>query len=222
MARKFSDEKFFEYTDKLEGGSVNYMFLIYDQAGGFHVATGFGITFLKPDDAVELPWLIEKGGGASAPQIKADYAIIEKKTDIAGGPGQPHRMGGDPVWKPLTSCRLTPDGLKQGVAKMLENKLRVLRANFPEFDDWPADAQLAAASIQWAGDVKTGWPKLTKALLAKDWAVASTQCSFAETKDTNVFLKMRSQRQVTLFKNAQRVKEGAATEDHLDWETVLP
>lgn len=222
MARSFTDDQFIKYTDKLEGGGANWMYLIYDPNGGFHVATGYGITFLSVDDALELPWFYQKAGGASKPQVEADYATIWAKTDLAGGPGKPHKMGGDPAWPPLTGCRLTPDGIKIGVLKIMERKLKVLRGNFPQYDDWPGSAQLAAISIQWAGDVKGGWPNLTKSCLVQNWEEASTRCSFAVTKDTNAYLALRSKYQVTLFKNAQRVKDGAAPVTHVDWETVLP
>jgi hypothetical protein len=217
MALKFTDDQFFEYTDKLEGGSVTWMFLIWDPNGGYHVATGFGITFMKVSDATALDWLYREAGGASKAQIEADYAAIQKRTDLAGGPGKPHKMGGDPVWKTLTGCRLTKDGLKKGVIRLLKGKLAKLRMDFPEFDEWPADAQLAAVSVQWAGDVKSGWPKLTKACRAQDWEAASKQCTFQVTKDTNAFLALRSKRQVILFRNAQRVKDGEALPDHLNW-----
>ncbi|AKV03207.1 hypothetical protein AKJ09_09870 [Labilithrix luteola] len=79
-----------------------------------------------------------------------------------------------------------------------------LRARFPSFPDWPADAQLAILSLAWACGPAFHFPRLEAALRACDWRTAAIECRIADDAGT---VKLRNAANRTMLRNAAAVVE---------------
>jgi hypothetical protein len=167
-------DNFWPFTSALEG-VVPWMYL--DVLGLVTVAIGNLID--TPDSALALPF-VYKGTTERATRdaILREWSMVKAhKTAARDG----HR-----VLETETSLRLTPDGVRQTVMRRLELNEQILRGWFPEFELWPADAQLAGLSMAWAcganfpGDQKGGFPRLRGLLRAADFAGAVRECHMRE------------------------------------------
>lgn len=74
---------------------------------------------------------------------------------------------------------------------------------FPEIESWPGDAQLATISMSWACGPAFHFPSLELALRAKDFVIASTQCTINPTGNPGVVPRNAANR--ILYVNAARV-----------------
>lgn len=108
-----------------------------------------------------------------------------------------------------TSLRLTDDGVKQIVmAKMRENNADLLR-QYPAFESWPWQAQLATHSMAWAcgsgfgGSHPGGYPKLAALLRAGEFAAAADECHINEAGNPGVI--RRNAKNKALYREAAAV-----------------
>lgn len=86
-----------------------------------------------------------------------------------------------------------------------------LRTVFPEWDEWPWQAQLSTSSIAYAAGryVEVDWPRFTAACRANDWGTAALECkpSPAEMAKQNDSFQRRIVEQVRLFREAAQLRD---------------
>jgi hypothetical protein len=221
---KFTFDEFWSFTEPLEGGfAADCMFMVQD----LQVATGMGITFTGKNNrdaglrmAKALKWVNKQSGAPCDPSdIERDYDLVLTKEELGRrGPGFLAE------WKALTNCRITRDGLKQGVRTRVIgniNYVKTLRTGnkyLGDFDTFPADAQLCVISLTWANGNAFGYPTFCKACREADWFGAAKQCGFASKENT---LPRRQKAQEEMMRNAGCVKLGVAKPDTLQWPTIL-
>jgi hypothetical protein len=156
--------------------------------------------------ALGLPFVHADGSPASHAEIAAAWHAV--KSDPRG----PH-LG----WRytaQLTTIRLTDEGVSEVVARKLDQNEADLRRRFPDFEEWPADAQLATHSMAWACGSGFRFPKLAAALLARDFETAARECHIdtdgpdhiPNTADDNNGVKPRNAANVILYENAAKVQ----------------
>lgn len=182
-------DSFMKFSVPLEG-PINHMYV--DVKG--YVTTGVGNLIDTEVDACKLPWVHADSSTASADEVRAEWQLIKTT------PGLP--KGGANEARKLTKLHLTQQAIDDLVFGRFDANTKVLRRAYPEWDTWPADAQLGCHSILWAGahfpDPKY-WPSFTAAALARDWAAAADQ---SKLKDN----AKRSAANAHLFNNAARVE----------------
>lgn len=190
-------EAFIPMTVAFEGGYINWMF---PDVKGL-VSTGFGLMLEPIQSALALPWKRADGSPASPQEIVDDWNRVKNYPDAA-------RLGHRSV-EHVAQLRLTNEGIDHAVSVKIAQNESYLRQGFPQWDSWPADAQLGALSMAWAvGPAfwQSGWPKLTAALRAQDFRTAALECFLPEEK-TIGGLRPRNRANRILFTNAAMVKE---------------
>lgn len=104
---------------------------------------------------------------------------------------------------PGNDLRLTAAGISEVVLMRLDANESYLRNRFSDFEDWPADAQLATHSMAWACGPAFRFPKLEAALKARDFDGAALECHMNEAG--NPGLVPRNIANKVLYSNASRV-----------------
>ena len=213
-------DNFMEFTEKLEG-DVRYMFL----DNQFRVGTAMGIDLdanaqgrSTPDvseregipKATKLRWRVRgnppaKPVYASKAQIEAEWRKI-KAMWIWGVQEASYYFYNAP-----TTLEVDDTVVKKRVEELLNGNERLLKLWwFPDFEQWPADAQLAVLSMTWSG---VGTLTTKSALLVDpdgfrtackkmDFEAAANLCAFRNPTGSIV---TRNKRNRDLFLNADAV-----------------
>lgn len=157
-------DAFVPFTSALEG-VIPFMYL--DVLG--LVTTAIGNLIDPVETALDVPFTV-KGTDlpASREAIRREWERVKAHPTAAR---QGHR-----VLALETSLRLTPAGIDFVVARRLALNVAILRQRFPEWDTWPADAQLATLSMAWACGPHFNFPALATALRSRDWKAAADHC----------------------------------------------
>lgn len=142
------------------------------------VTTAIGNLIDTPDDALSLPWVTETGKPATKDQIKAEWSYVKSRQDL--------KMRGGMAYKKITALRLTDAGIQEVVSRTLDRMDNHLSGRFPQYPNWPADAQLATLSMAWACGPAFRFPLLEKALKASDFALAAAHCKMSEVGNPGV------------------------------------
>lgn len=198
---KDSVKKIFpEFSKKFEG-YVNWMYL--DVKGLVTIAIG---VLIDPISLAErLPFVKKDGSLASKEEIRFEWTQIKSRKELAK---EGHRSA-----KKYCSLRLTDEYISKLVISRLEmNENYLIKKHFPDFNSWPADAQLAVLSMAWAlgADFPSSYKKLKEACLVKNWKLAALNCHISEVN--NAGIKPRNEANVRLFNSAAEVK----LEDNID------
>lgn len=199
---------FSNFTAKFEG-SINHMYL--DVLGLVTVARGNLIDPITM--ALGLPF--ERGGvRVSRDEIAAEWRTVKARQDLA--------KVGARSFKSITSLRLSTKGINDLVISKLLETEAYLKKRFPEFDTWPADAQLGVLSMAWAMGAGFKFKTFEAAVLKRDFAAAAAACKMNETG--NPGLIPRNAANKLLFLNAARVLESpeAYKIETLYWPDRLP
>lgn len=195
------------YNEPLEG-SVPFMYL--DQLGLVTTAIGvlvdpiglvYGLPFKDPDTGLQ----------ASANDIALDWSRVKLRQDL--------KMRGGMAYKNIARLRLDKRGIEQVTFRKLDTMLRSLRSRFPEWDTWPADAQLGIVSLAWACGPAFRFPKLATHLANRDWAAAEGEISIARDHGT---INKRNEWQKLCMRNAAAVEAAGADPDVLHWPNEAP
>jgi hypothetical protein len=151
------------------------------------------------------PWLL--GGKATADEIYREWREIRSLQNLKGAGAQAFYL--------YTSLHLTPEAVDQKFRDEVNIRVRQLRAIFPAFDGFPADARRAMLVHAWANDpssLKTNWPEYVAACRARRWKdhKPDPQKPDAATASrwTGVNPK-RYQGMVSMFTQAQAVEDAA-------------
>ena len=78
--------------------------------------------------------------------------------------------------------------------------------DFPALPSWPWEAQMATLSLCWAVGtaLPRGWPRLTAALRAQDWATAAAECEIRSEGNPGVVPRNERNRQLYLDAASER------------------
>lgn len=160
--------------------------------------------------ALDIPWTLDDGSPADKDQVRADWHLLKNN---AGHYSKLH-------WKfarAATKVRLTEQAINDLVDKRLNANEAVLRKAFPDFETYPADAQLAMASISWAvgAAFHIKFTNLAQAIHAQNWAVAVGTCKIRE--DNNPGIRPRNAINYLCFANAQVSKDRGLDPAVLFW-----
>ncbi len=151
---------------------VSWMYL--NRAG--NVVTALGCSLEPITLALELPWVLRDGKQpAEENHIAGDWLRIKRNRILA------HK--GPTGSAPYTNVELTQEGIERLVIKRLyELEQRFADAGFVDFDDWPADVQLAGLSMAWLdADLFEHFPKWSKAMKQGAWRLGAKECFFRTT-----------------------------------------
>jgi len=186
-------EAFVRFTAPLEG-VVPFMYL--DVKG--LVTTAIGNLIDPIQYALPLPFRHKDGTPATKSEIAAEWNRVKGH--------QAMRMRGGMAYASVTTLRLDKAGIDQVVQRKLAQNVDHLKRRFAQWDEWPADAQLATLSMAWACGPAFRFPMLTAALRAQRWAIAAVECRMDERG--NPGLAPRNVANRHLFMNADAVVRG--------------
>ncbi len=123
-------------------------------------------------------------------------------------------MGG---WRYIgvTRIRLTNEGIDQVVNHKLYQVESRLVTHYPEFDRWPADAQLGLLSMAWAMGPDFHFPRFRDAARSQDWDTCALECHIND--DHNPGLRPRNEANKELFENAEWYCQTEPEVVHYSW-----
>jgi len=199
---------FLAFSKPLEG-RVHWMYL--DIKG--LVTTGIGNLIDPVGLALKLPFVHGGDGSpASEDEIRAEWQRLKDDQSLA--------QKGHKACEGITELRLTDAAIDQIVLAKFDGNDRVLRQAFSNWNDWPADAQLGAHSIAWAGaGFPTRWKDFRAAAEARDWKTAAAQSHIDETGNPGV--KQRNAANALLFHNADLVESSDLDRATLFYPEIL-
>lgn len=201
-------EYWVEFNEPLEG-IVNFMYLDVEGL----VTTGMGNlidtskrSLVPPTEsereashelAARISWLDDREVGASFDSIAKEWNQVKKRTDLAP-------KGGGHFAPPVTTLHITDDEVSRIVAEKLDQNESHLvnRPPFADFDNWPADAQLALHSMAWALGPGFNFPKFQDHVAVRNWEGAAAECVFGPHIGT---INLRNALNQECFRNATRV-----------------
>jgi hypothetical protein len=201
------------YTLKFEG-RVSTM---YADVRGL-ITTGMGNLIDPIGPALVLPWQTLDAHGApvaaTQAQIAADWNAL-KSRGIGMGSHNPPTQAKIAGLK----CWLDDAAIDALVAAKCAQNADFMRAHyFPDWDSWPADAQLGTLSEAWAAGA--GFPatfhSFTAAAQKQDWVHAASECASRVTTPEgikNVGVIPRNDAQMICFRNAAAVAASVGTLD---------
>lgn len=185
-------------------GYVPYMYL--DVKG--LVTTGVGNLIDPMNMAMNLPWKLS-GQPATQAQIADEWNLVKSNTTLA--------KHGHLAAKGVTKLRLDKADVEVLVGTVLNRFYGILKHRFPEFDSWPADAQLATLSMAWACGPWFRFGHLEKALLSQNFTQAAASCAIDTTGNPGV--KPRNVMNFSLYRSAAAAKAGKLSPDFAHYTT---
>lgn len=171
-------KEFVPFTSKFEG-VCKHMYL--DVKG--LVTSGIGNLINDSDRASVLPFKRQDGSPASKSEIIEEWNYVKSRQDL--------RFRGGMIYQSITKLRLTNEGVLELVLGHLKSDEVWLRKYFPNYDEFPADAQLALHSMAWANGAafSPGYPTFTKHAKVLNFRGCANECwigPILPTKDTPV------------------------------------
>ncbi len=166
------------------------------------VSMAVGLPFVHRDDG--LP--------ATRSEIVACWSLVKGRQDL--------RRHGGMIYERLAgnTLRLTPEATRNLVDKRITWVEVELAKLFPDWEDWPACAQLFGISWAWAVGAGAKYPKMIAALRARDFMTASEECVINPRRGT---IEVRNQRNVMLLRNADRVQAYQLDPDIINWTELV-
>jgi len=179
------------------------------------ITCGVG-NLIDPIEAAEkLPWTLADGKRAELGQVRADW---HKLKDNSAFYAKRH-------WRfalEATECRLTEAAIDELVSHALDLNEAQMQKTFPEWDSFPADAQLALMSMCWA--VGAGWPAkfgtMKACVLKQDWEGCVATCKIREEGNPGVVPRNAKNR--FCLHNAAIVKASGSDGTVLHWPEIAP
>lgn len=205
---------FIRFTEPHEG----YVPKMYVDVKNY-VTTGYGnlientATGQITPQGLSLPWKRDSDGSLASRQEILDAFNTVKNSGMsqAGGGNQRH----------LTNIHLDRAAIVELVRQTLEGMAAKLRQYFPNFDNFPADAQLGILSMSWAmgPGFARGYPKFAAAAnaLVPDFVTMAKESLIPELGSPEDKPEGRNAQQIKLFLNAAKVFQTNADPDTLYW-----
>lgn len=179
------------FDTKFEG-KISYMYL--DVLG--LVTTSIGCLIDPISSALRLPWLCADGTRASLTQITQEWTSIKANRALASA--------GHLAAQKVATLHLDDAGMSQAVQDRLASMEAILVRRFPDWEQFPADAQLGLLSMSWAMGPWFHFPMFEAAVRAQDWNTAALQDHMDDT--SNPGLVPRNAADGVLFRNAARAE----------------
>jgi GH24 family phage-related lysozyme (muramidase) len=131
---------------------------------------------------------------ATAQEVGAAWLVVKSRQDL--------RTHGGGAYAGLTTLRATQESLDWLLVRKLDQMEARVRATFPEWDTFPAAAQLAMASMMWAAGpvVFAGFPRFSEAVRVQDWTTCAQTCHLDDSH--NPGLRPRNSENAALFLKA--------------------
>jgi hypothetical protein len=195
-------DAFIGFTEPLEG-LMRHMYLDVGKGPPDYkdplVTTGIGNLIDPAGAAIILPWKRPDGTPAGRDEILAEWMRV-KNDPHAAAAGWRYALT-------ITALRLDLPDVMDLVFRKLDQNDALLIRRFPDFESWPADAQLGAHSMAWACGPAFAFPRLAFALRGRDWLLAAQECHIDDSHNPGV--RPRNVANRTLFRNAGLGKDPA-------------
>jgi hypothetical protein len=164
-------------------------------------------------DALGLPWmLLPSRRLATNDEILAAWGAVKHDPECA------RRGWSYALALPVNNIRLSEEAIESLIQGRLDVNDAALRKRFTLFEEWPADAQLAAHSMVWAmgfdGLIRK-FPKCCAALGKQDFVRAAAECKMVPEVGT---LVIRNKLNFTLLHNAADTIAAGGARDVLVWQ----
>lgn len=186
---------FFDFTTPLEG-IVKWMYL--DVKG--LVTVGVGNLLPNEASAAALPFFRDGSPNSLVDDAtkRQGWRDVKARQDL--------KLKLYTFFEPVCNLRLSTDNIRALVNSKLSSNETILLGVFPDFPNWPADAQLGLMSMAWAlgPAFSPHWPNFTAACRSRDFAAAATNCRISETGNPGII--PRNQANQLLFQNASKVE----------------
>jgi hypothetical protein len=150
----------------------------------------------------------ENGPAADGGEVDAAWDAVKARMDLAP---RGHR-----AYEQLTSLRITNDEIDRFVFVKLDEMEATLKrqADFADYDNWPADAQLALLSMSWGMGPAFGFPDFRGFARAGDFEGCARECRFNPEVGTIV---TRNDRDQLCFRNAAQAVASGLDRETLFW-----
>lgn len=209
-------DSFMAFTRGFEG-AVSWMYL--DVKG--LVTTGYGNLINDTASVCSLPWRHQGGALANRDEVIAAWATVRGKQGQRDQHGVLWTQHGGGVFAQFTTLRLDDAGVETLVRGVMGRNDAALARRYPEWESWPACAQLACMSLAWACGVHYDYPAMDRALANRDFAEASREIEMTPEHNPGNNLKRRNAANETLMANAQRVEAYRLDLSLIEWTTVI-
>jgi len=209
-------ESFTGFTRDLEG-PTNFMYL---DVRGF-VTTGYGNLIDDTVSVCALPWRHPDGTFANRDEVIAAWATVRGKRGQRDPHGVPWTDRGGVIFAQFTTLRLDAMGVDALVRGVMSRNDEALKRRYPEWESWPACAQLACMSLAWACGTGYDFPAMDRALANRDFAEASREIEMTPVHNPGNNLKRRNAANETLMANAQRVEAYHLDPSLIEWTAVI-
>lgn len=199
------------FTEPLEGGVA----CLYNDVRGL-TTIAFGNLVNSPGEVAALPLVWPDGELATVPEKLVAFRAVHDDPKAA--------KGGWRYAAKLSKLRLTPDGMAGLALAKLEQNDAALHKRLPDWETYPACAQMAFHSLAWACGAGAHFPRLFSAAQARDWDACSVEIHMNEWTPEGIHNRGLIPRNVAnkiLMRNALRVEAYHLDPDVLDWTHVL-
>lgn len=134
------------------------------------VTTGMGNLIDPRSLALNLPWKHPDGSLASQDEITTEFYRVKANTSL--------KWRGAMAARAFTTLRISDADIETLDAAALETDAKILAGYYPDFVNWPADAQLGALSMAWAmgPGFPSFFPSFSRYVRSRDWLGAASEC----------------------------------------------
>lgn len=152
------------FTSTFEGRVTN---LYPDILGKITIAVGNLCDSIA--DAQRLPLMTADDTLATPDQIAAEWQMMHDSREVLA-------KGGWRAAARIATLHLTPPAIDHLVESKRDEMAAFLVQRFPEFENWPAAAQLGTLSLSWACGPGFVYPLFSAAVKAQDFLTAAKEC----------------------------------------------
>lgn len=195
-------DQFPAFTCRFEG-RCSWMYL--DVKG--LVTTGVGNLIDPMVAAIDLPWKKADGSLASTQEIRDEWTRIKS--------AQTYSNRGGFFFKNMAQLHLDNVDIDNLVRQRLMMNEVYLEKRYPNWENWPADAQMAIHSMSWAMGPAFQFPKFDACLAAGDFTGAAAECSISTAGNPGVAPRNAANKQLLL--NAAEVVANGGDYDSLTY-----
>jgi hypothetical protein len=182
-------------------GVIDYMYA--DTATPARITTGIGNVIDSVARAQSYHWQLDANPSqqASAAQVGANWrAVAAHRSE--GNQGARH-------FRQFNTIHLSPEAIEQMFTRAATQCDRELSRIFPEYNTFPADAQLGMLVHAWAlgtHKLNSVWPHYRDACRARDWERAGQECIWRQLRINTEHARGRREALLRMFHNAAEVE----------------
>ncbi len=168
------------------------------------VTTAIGNLIDTPGEAMNLPFVHKDGTPATREQILDEWHYVKSRQDL--------KLRGGMVYERFTSLRLTPEGVMQVVLAKVAQMETHLSGRFPEWEEWPWQAQMATLSMAWAAGPALHAPHWEMAVRTQDWAMAAVESHLEDSHNPGLVPRNAANKALFLEAAAAHTDDTPASE----------